>query len=61
MNTLEGLCKSHRTRTFFDDGEGLIGVYNHRNVVLWHCWTVAGYSLVGETDTPEEADQRFLV
>ncbi len=60
MKTIEELCKSHRTRTYFDDGEGLIGVYNHRNVVLWYRLTEAGYSLTGETAGPQGAQERKL-
>jgi len=58
MNTISNLCKSHRTTTYFDDGEGLVGVYNHRNVVMWYRWTNAGYSLVGTTQTPQKATRR---
>ena len=52
---LKELCQSHRTKTYFQDKDGLIGVYNHRNVVSWYKATVAGYSLQGETPTAGDA------
>ena len=58
MTTIEQLCCSHRTRTYFVDDEGLIGVLNHRYVVLWYRSIVlVGYSLVGETNTPQGAQE----
>ncbi len=60
MKTIEELCKSHRTRTYFVDGEGLTGVYNHANKVFWYRKTPAGYSLVGETADPQGAQERKL-
>jgi hypothetical protein len=47
------------------DESGLIGVYSHRNTVLWYALISdnAGdsvYSLVGSTDTPEGAEIRKL-
>lgn len=49
------VCRQHNRKSFFDDGEGLVGVYNHRNVVMWYRWSEGGYALVGETDTPQGA------
>lgn len=60
MKTIATLCKAHRRRSYFDDGEGLIGVYNHRNMVLWYRWTVAGYSLTGSTNTPQGTQRYYL-
>ena len=60
MKTIAAVCRAHRRRCYFDDGEGLIGVYNHRNVVLWYRWTEAGYSVTGSTNTPERAQLRYL-
>ncbi len=51
MKTIEELCKSHNTKTYFQHPNGLIGVFNYRNVVLWYKLTEAGYSLAGETPT----------
>lgn len=64
-NTIERLCKAHRATHYFVDESGLIGVYGHRNTVLWYCLIsdTAGdsvYSLVGSTDTPEGAEIRKL-
>ena len=59
--SIEILCKMHRTTRYFDDGEGLIGVYNHRNVVLWYRFIpLVGCSLVGETKTPGGVQLRRL-
>ena len=63
MKTIADLCKSHRTRTYFVDppGEdGLVGVYNHRNMVVWYRMTEAGYSMTGSTETPQGAQERKL-
>ena len=60
MKTLKALCKSHRRRCYFEDEEGLIGVYNHRNQVLWYRWSVAGYSLTGSSASPQGAEMHYL-
>lgn len=60
MKTLAALCKAHRRRCYFDDRNGLIGVYNHNNMIMWYRWTVAGYSNCGSTLTPEGAELRYL-
>ena len=59
-NEIKDLCKNHRRTYYFDDGEGLIGVHNHRHIVLWYRCNMAGYTLVGETATPEGAQKRYL-
>lgn len=59
-DTIEDVARQHRTRTYFDDGEGLIGVYDHKGRVKWYRRTPAGYSLVGETATPEGAREHRL-
>lgn len=60
MNSIADLCRTHRRNSYFDNGEGLTGVANHRNVILWYRWTAAGYSLVGETQTPQGAQRRLV-
>lgn len=60
MKTISDVCQSHRRTCFYDDGKGFLGVYNHRNVVSWYKYTVAGYSLVGETKTPQGAQKILL-
>ncbi len=57
---IPGLCREHRTRYYFDDGEGLIGVTNHRGGISWYRWVSDGYSLVGETATPQGAQRRHV-
>ncbi len=60
MKTIEAICKAHITKTYFVNGM-LIGVFNHRGVVLWYKWLgLAGYSLIGETATTEGAEERKL-
>lgn len=54
------LCRHHRASVYFDDGCGLIGVYNHANVIQWYRWTLAGYSICGLTLTPEGAEERSI-
>lgn len=48
------VCKMHRASRYFVVGN-LIGVYNHRNVVMWYRQQHpgAGPTLVGETPTPD--------
>ncbi len=53
--TIDEVCAAHRRSSFFSDGTGLIGVYNHRNVIFWYRWQANGYTLVGETRTPQGA------
>ncbi len=60
LDSIAALCKSHRALVYFDDGNGLIGVYNHANIVQWYRWTMAGYSLSGSTLTPEGAEARHI-
>jgi len=61
MNELEQLCKSHRTRRFFDTGGDLIGVINHAGMFCWYKYIPGvGYSLTGTTDTDEGAEMRSL-
>lgn len=55
---ISGLCREHRTSYYFDDGEGLIGVTNHRGGISWYRFVSGGYSLVGETATPQGAQRR---
>lgn len=54
--TIADVCKQHRRKSYFDDGEGLVGVYSHRGVVMWYRRNTVGYCLVGETETPEGAE-----
>lgn len=63
MKSIEELCKSHNTRTYFEHttgGDQMIGVFNHRNVVLWYRPTEAGYSLVAETPDAGTAWKRTI-
>lgn len=62
QKSLQELCASHRSRHYFDDGNGLVGVPNHRDVVLWYRWLNpnVGYSLVGETLTPQDSTLRMI-
>ena len=60
MKTLAALCRHHRRRSYFEDKEGLIGVYNHRDMIQWYQWTVAGYSHCGSTKTPQGATFHHL-
>ena len=54
------LCRQHRRSSFYDDGNGQIGVLNHCDEILWYGWTLGGYSLQGSTDTPQGAKLRKL-
>jgi len=58
QNILE-LCRAHRQRTYFVSDDGLIGVYNHRDDILWYEKTLGGFSLVGSTKTPRNAELRY--
>lgn len=60
MKDIRALCKAHRARVYFDGGLGIVGVFNHRDVVVWYQLTLRGYSLCGETATPQGAPCRGL-
>ncbi len=60
MKSIAEVCASHRAHNYFEDSEGLIGVYNHAYIVFWYQWTLGGYSLTGSTNTPQGAQMRRL-
>jgi len=59
--TITDVCKQHNTRTYFEDKDGVIGVYNHRNVIMWYYLIPGvGYSLQGESPTPQGAQEKKI-
>lgn len=60
MKDILAVCEAHRAQVYFDGGLGIVGVFNHRNVVMWYQLTLVGYSLYGETATPQGAPCRGL-
>lgn len=59
---IKRLCRSHRTRTYFEAEDGHVGVYNHAGVVLWYKWvgsgTLRSLSLSGSSRTSSGAKEK---
>ena len=51
--------RGERRRTYYEDGEGRIAVYNAYGY-LWFRWTPDGYEICGRTRTPEGATKRMV-